>query len=135
MREARRPEAAGSGVGTLTVPTNEALSWVRIDAELRDQGWEVEDPNAVRFGYPLPDATKAGEPNSANARRRMVGPVRCEATEGSARGGPGDRNRRSVSVIDANKPTVYPGAAQPRAVKLRAGVRGTGEDGFRDGAP
>jgi hypothetical protein len=29
--------------------TNEAFSRVKIDAQLRDQGWEVDNPNAVRF--------------------------------------------------------------------------------------
>jgi len=46
-------------VGLLTVPTNEAFSRVKIDAQLRDQGWEVENPNSVRFEYVLPDGTKA----------------------------------------------------------------------------
>jgi len=137
VREARRPEAAGSGVGTLTVPTNEAFSRVKIDAQLRDQSWEVENPNTVRFEYPLPHATKAGESRNADARPRMAGPLRREATEGRACGGLGDRNRRSLSIIDAKKPTVHPanGAAQPRAVKLRAGVWGTGENRIRSGAP
>ncbi len=39
--------------------TNEAFSRVKIDAQLRDQGWDVLDPNAVRFEYVLPDKTKA----------------------------------------------------------------------------
>jgi type I restriction enzyme R subunit len=39
--------------------TNEAFSRVKIDAQLRDQGWEVENSNAVRYEYALPDRTKA----------------------------------------------------------------------------
>ena len=30
--------------------TNEAFSRVKIDAQLRDQSWEIENPSAVRFG-------------------------------------------------------------------------------------
>ncbi len=39
--------------------TNEAFSRVKIDAQLKDQGWNVLDTNAVRFEYALPDKTKA----------------------------------------------------------------------------
>ena len=39
--------------------TNEAFSRVKIDAQLRDQGWEVENPNAIRYEYVLPDGSKA----------------------------------------------------------------------------
>ena len=39
--------------------TNEAFSRVKIDAQLKDQGWDVFNPNAVRFEYVLPDKTKA----------------------------------------------------------------------------
>lgn len=39
--------------------TNEAFSRVKIDAQLRDQGWDVLNTNAVRFEYVLPDRTKA----------------------------------------------------------------------------
>ncbi len=39
--------------------TNEAFSRVAIDAQVRDQGWEVENPNAGRYEYVLPDQTKA----------------------------------------------------------------------------
>ena len=31
--------------------TNEAFSRVKIDAQLKDQGWDVLNPNAVRFEY------------------------------------------------------------------------------------
>lgn len=39
--------------------TNEAFSRVKIDAQLKDQGWEIQNSNAVRFEYVLPDGTKA----------------------------------------------------------------------------
>lgn len=35
--------------------TNEAFSRVKIDAQLRDQGWEITNTNVVRFEYVLPD--------------------------------------------------------------------------------
>ena len=53
--------------------TNEAFSRVKIDAQLRDHGWDVENPNAVRFECLLPDGTRADY-------------VLC------------DRNRRSLAV-------------------------------------
>ncbi|MGH8290839.1 MAG: hypothetical protein ACREV7_17800 [Steroidobacteraceae bacterium] len=39
--------------------TNEAFSRVKIDAQLPDQGWEIDNPNALRFEYPLADGTRA----------------------------------------------------------------------------
>lgn len=33
--------------------SNEAFSRVRIDALLKDQGWKVGDPSAVRFEYDI----------------------------------------------------------------------------------
>lgn len=39
--------------------TNEAFSRVKIDAQLKDQGSDVLNPNAMRFEYVLPDKTKA----------------------------------------------------------------------------
>ncbi len=39
--------------------TNEAFSRVKIDSQLRSQGWEIENPNAVRFEYVLGDSTRA----------------------------------------------------------------------------
>ncbi len=39
--------------------TNEASSRVKIDAQLKDQGWEIQNSNAVRFEYVLADGTKA----------------------------------------------------------------------------
>ena len=44
--------------GALHHMTNEAFSRVKIDAQLRDQGWEITNTNAVRFEYVLPDRTK-----------------------------------------------------------------------------
>ena len=45
--------------GVLRIMTNEAFSRVKIDAQLRDQGCEITNTNAVRFEYVLPDRTKA----------------------------------------------------------------------------
>jgi type I restriction enzyme R subunit len=39
--------------------TNEAFSRVRIGVQLKDRGWDVLSPNAVRFESVLPDKTKA----------------------------------------------------------------------------
>jgi type I restriction enzyme R subunit len=58
--------------------TNEAFSRVRIDAQLRDQGWDVLDISSVRFEYVLPDRTQADY-------------VLC------------DRNGRALAVIEAKK--------------------------------
>lgn len=72
--------------------TNEAFSRVVIDAQVRDQGWKVEDPNAVRYEYVLPDKTKADY-------------VLC------------DRNGRGLAVIEAKRSATNPAdaAAQARA--------------------
>lgn len=35
--------------------TNKAFSRVKIDAQLRDQGWAVENPNAIHYEYVLND--------------------------------------------------------------------------------
>ncbi len=39
--------------------TGEAFSRVTIDAQLRDQGWEIENPNAVRYDATLGEETRA----------------------------------------------------------------------------
>jgi type I restriction enzyme, R subunit len=70
--------------------TNEAVSRVKIDAQLRDQGWDVLDINAVRFEYVLPDKTKADY-------------VLC------------DRNGRALAVIEAKKAAINPAEAEAQA--------------------
>lgn len=70
--------------------TNEAFSRVKIDAQLRDMGWEVLDTNSVRFEYVLPDRTKADY-------------VLC------------DRNGRSMAVIEAKKAAINPAEAEAQA--------------------
>ena len=67
--------------------SNEAFSRVRIDAQLKDQGWEVLDPNSVRFEYVLPDTTRADY-------------VLC------------DRHGRSLAVIEAKKAAINPAEAE-----------------------
>ena len=39
--------------------TNEAFSRVKIDAQLKDVGWNLTDGRSVRFEYPLQDRSKA----------------------------------------------------------------------------
>jgi type I restriction enzyme R subunit len=56
--------------------TNEAFSRVKIDAQLRDQGWAVENPNAIRYEYVLPDGTKADYVLNDRHGRAMAAP-RC----------------------------------------------------------
>jgi type I restriction enzyme R subunit len=72
--------------------TSEAFSRVKIDAQLKDQGWNVQNPNAVRYEYALPDATRADY-------------VLC------------DRNGRSLAVVEAKRSSVNPadGARQAKA--------------------
>ncbi len=59
-------------------PGNEAFSRVVIDAQLADQGWNMQDPNSVRYEYVLPDGTRADY-------------VLC------------DRHGRSAAVIEAKR--------------------------------
>jgi type I restriction enzyme, R subunit len=70
--------------------TNEAFSRVKIDAQLRDEGWDVLDTNAERFEYVLPDRTKADY-------------VLC------------DRNGRALAVIEAKKASINPAEAEAQA--------------------
>lgn len=72
------------------MPTNEAFSRVKIDAQLKDQGWDVLDTNAVRFEYVLPDGTRADY-------------VLC------------DRHGRSLAVIEAKKAAINPAEAEAQA--------------------
>jgi len=78
--------------------TNEAFSRVKIDAQLRDQGWEITNTNAVRFEYVLPDRTKADY-------------VLC------------DRNGRSLAVVEAKKAAVNPGEAEAQAKAYAAQLK------------
>ncbi len=70
--------------------TNEAFSRVKIDAQLKDQGWETQNPNAVRFEYLLSDGTKADY-------------VLC------------DRNGRSLAVVEAKRSSINPADAAGQA--------------------
>lgn len=70
--------------------TNEAFSRVKIDAQLKDQGWDVLNTNAVRFEVVLPDRTKADY-------------VLC------------DRFGRSLAVIEAKKAAINPAEAEAQA--------------------
>jgi len=70
--------------------TNEAFSRVKIDAQLKDQGWETTNPHAVRFEYLLTDGTKADY-------------VLC------------DRNGRSLAVVEAKRVSMNPADAAKQA--------------------
>jgi type I restriction enzyme R subunit len=70
--------------------TNEAFSRVRIDAQLKDQGWDVLDTNAVRFEYALPDRTKADY-------------VLC------------DRHGHALAVVEAKRASINPAEAEAQA--------------------
>lgn len=69
---------------------NEAFARVLIDAMLSAQGWDVADPNAVRFEVVMPDSTRADY-------------VLC------------DRNGRSLAVIEAKRYSVNPADAAEQA--------------------
>lgn len=66
--------------------TNEAFARVRIDSQLQAQGWDIQDPNAVRFEVAVADGTRADY-------------VLC------------DRHGRSLAVIEAKRFSVNPGDA------------------------
>ena len=70
--------------------TNEPFSRVKIDAQLKEQGWDVLNPNAVRFEYMLPDRSRADY-------------VLC------------DRHGRALAVIEAKKASVNPAEAEAQA--------------------
>jgi len=78
--------------------TNEAFSRVKIDAQLRDQAWEITNTNAVRFEYVLPDRTKADY-------------VLC------------DRNGRSLAVVEAKKAATNPAEAEDQAKAYAAQLK------------
>lgn len=70
--------------------TNEAFSRVVIDAQLGDQGWNMQDLNCVRYEYILPDKTKADY-------------VLC------------DRHGRSLAVIEAKRFSASPRDGEEQA--------------------
>ena len=78
--------------------TNEAFSRVKIDAQLKDQGWDVLNPNAVRFEYVLPDKTKADY-------------VLC------------DRHGRALAVIEAKRAAINPAEAEVQAKAYAAQLK------------
>jgi len=79
--------------------TKEAFSRVKIDSQLRDQGWEVENHNAVRYEETVGEVGRADY-------------VLC------------DRHGRSLAVIEAKKTSINPGeaAAQGKAYAEKLGV-------------
>jgi type I restriction enzyme R subunit len=77
---------------------NEAFSRVKIDAQLKDQGWDIQNPNSVRFEYMLPDGTKADY-------------VLC------------DRNGRSLAVVEAKRSSISPADAATQAKAYAAQLK------------
>ena len=74
----------GHGVG---MATNEAFSRVKIDAQLKDAGWNLSDGRSVHFEYVLPDGTKADYALCSRrghslavleAKRASINPVEAE---------------------------------------------------------
>jgi type I restriction enzyme R subunit len=41
----------------MTGGTTEAFSRVHIDAQIKDEGWDVQNPTAVRYEYLVQDGT------------------------------------------------------------------------------
>jgi type I restriction enzyme R subunit len=80
-------------------PTTEAFSRVKIDAQLRDQGWEIQNPIAVRYEFVLGNGSRADY-------------VLC------------DRHGRSLAVVEAKKAATNPGEAedQGKAYAKQLGV-------------
>lgn len=74
---------------------NEAFSRVVIDAQLKDQGWNVQDRNSVRYEYVLPDGSRADY-------------VLC------------DRHGRSMAVIESKRYSISPGDAAEQAKSYAA---------------
>jgi type I restriction enzyme R subunit len=70
--------------------SNEAFSRVVIDAQLKDQGWNVHDQNSIRYEYVLADKSRADY-------------VLC------------DRHGRSMAVIEAKRFAISPGDATEQA--------------------
>ncbi len=71
--------------------TTEAFSRVKIDAQLKDVGWNLADGISVRFEYTLPDGTKADY-------------VLC------------DRHGRAMALAEAKKASINPVAAEGQAL-------------------
>ncbi|MCZ7564706.1 MAG: DEAD/DEAH box helicase family protein [Burkholderiales bacterium] len=67
--------------------TNEAYARVQIDAQLRDEGWDTKNPNAVRYEVVLGDGTRADY-------------ALC------------DRHGRALAVIEAKKASTNPAEAE-----------------------
>lgn len=74
----------------MSLQANEAFSRVVIDSMLAEQGWNITDPNSVRFEVVMPDGTRADY-------------VLC------------DRNGRSLAVIEAKRPEINPADAAEQA--------------------
>lgn len=81
----------------------EAFSRVKIDAQLRDVGWAVEDGVSVRFEYTLSDGTRA-DYVLCNRHGHAVAVLEAKRTSRSARDG--ERQGRSYAEL-LGVPFVY----------------------------
>lgn len=73
------------------VGTGEAFSRDKIDAQLKDVGWNLTDGHSVRFEYPLADGTRADYAL-------------------------GDRHGRAIAVVEAKKASRNPVEAEGQAL-------------------
>ena len=69
---------------------NEAAARVKIDTQLKEQGWDLHDSNGVRYEVPLPDGCRADY-------------LLC------------DRHGRALAVIEAKKASINPAEAEAQA--------------------
>lgn len=75
----------------LLMPTNEAFSRIKIDAQLKDVGWSLTDGHSVRYEYHLPDKTKADY-------------VLC------------NRHGHALAVVEAKRASINPVEAEKQAL-------------------
>lgn len=81
----------------------EAFSRVKIDAQLRDVGWGVEDGMSVRYEYTLSDGTRA-DYVLCNRHGHAVAVLEAKRTSRSARDGE-EQARRYAELLDV--PFIY----------------------------
>lgn len=87
--------------------TNEAFSRLKIDAQLKDQGWEVLNTNAVRFEYVLPDRTKADYVHCDHHGRALAKKAAINAAEAEAQSKAYAHQLTVPSRLRAPKPDLF----------------------------
>ena len=95
--------------------TNEAFSRVKIDAQLKDQGWEVLNTNAVRFEYVDDSGPAAAVANAWQNRERLPSLMRLQWSRapGSQPQGLTVAARRSAHPLCAAQLATMPCGAAP----------------------